>query len=192
MNVYDFDKTIYDGDSTIDFWIYCLKRHPVSLWRVPGTVCSFVLFRLGLVSREKFKEYFYRFLKDIPDCASEVKAFWNNNIKKIKPWYLAQKKDTDVIVSASPDFIISEACARLNIALIASKVDVKTGALLSKNCRGNEKVIRFYEKFPEAVIENFYSDSKSDFPLAKLANNAYLVKNNSVSEWKKDDNSSVK
>lgn len=27
MNVYDFDKTIYDGDSTADFYIFSLKRH---------------------------------------------------------------------------------------------------------------------------------------------------------------------
>ena len=33
MNVYDFDKTIYDGDSTADFYIffskkaYCLPPH---------------------------------------------------------------------------------------------------------------------------------------------------------------------
>ena len=33
MNVYDFDKTIYYGDSTADFYLFCLKRHkkiPVS------------------------------------------------------------------------------------------------------------------------------------------------------------------
>ena len=28
MNVYDFDGTIYDGDSTFDFYKYCMKKHP--------------------------------------------------------------------------------------------------------------------------------------------------------------------
>ena len=28
MNVYDFDKTIYAGDSTIDFWKFCMIRYP--------------------------------------------------------------------------------------------------------------------------------------------------------------------
>lgn len=183
MNVYDFDKTIYDGDSTVDFWIYCLKKHPLSIRRIPKTICAFVLFRLGLSSREKFKECFYRFLKDVTDCELEVKAFWDKNIKKIKPWYLSEKRDTDVVVSASPDFIISEICTRLNIYSIASKVDSKTGVLLSENCRGNEKVNRFYEIFPEATIENFYSDSKSDIALAKIAQNAYLVKKNLIRKW---------
>ena len=26
INVYDFDKTIYNGDSTIDFYLFCLKK----------------------------------------------------------------------------------------------------------------------------------------------------------------------
>ena len=26
MNVYDFDRTIYDGDSTIDFYLYSIKK----------------------------------------------------------------------------------------------------------------------------------------------------------------------
>ena len=26
MNVYDFDKTIYNGDSTLDFYFFCLKK----------------------------------------------------------------------------------------------------------------------------------------------------------------------
>lgn len=28
MNVYDFDGTIYNGDSTVDFYLYCLREHP--------------------------------------------------------------------------------------------------------------------------------------------------------------------
>ena len=27
INSYDFDKTIYDGDSSADFYKYCLKRN---------------------------------------------------------------------------------------------------------------------------------------------------------------------
>ena len=28
IDVYDFDGTIYDGDSTVDFVFFCLRRHP--------------------------------------------------------------------------------------------------------------------------------------------------------------------
>ena len=26
MNVYDFDQTIYHGDSTVDFYLYCVRH----------------------------------------------------------------------------------------------------------------------------------------------------------------------
>ena len=29
MNVYDFDKTIYKGDSTLDFYFFCLRKKPI-------------------------------------------------------------------------------------------------------------------------------------------------------------------
>ena len=35
MNIYDFDGTIYNGDSTIDFWLFTLKRHPSALLMIP-------------------------------------------------------------------------------------------------------------------------------------------------------------
>lgn len=28
MHAYDFDGTIYDGDSTVDFYLYSLCKHP--------------------------------------------------------------------------------------------------------------------------------------------------------------------
>ena len=31
IDVYDFDGTIYDGDSTVDFTRFCLRRHPAVL-----------------------------------------------------------------------------------------------------------------------------------------------------------------
>ena len=35
MNLYDFDETIYDGDSTRDFVLYCYKNYPRTLAYLP-------------------------------------------------------------------------------------------------------------------------------------------------------------
>ena len=35
MNVFDFDETIYRGDSTRDFVIFCMKRHKKALLYLP-------------------------------------------------------------------------------------------------------------------------------------------------------------
>ena len=31
MNVYDFDGTIYDGDATVGFIFYTVRRHPLAM-----------------------------------------------------------------------------------------------------------------------------------------------------------------
>lgn len=188
MNVYDFDKTIYNGDSTLDFYEYLLKKHPKIIFRLPATILKFLYFKMGFVTKTQFKEYFYMFLQDIPHVDSEIIDFWKQNKVKIFAWYLNQQKKTDVIISASPRFLLQPVCMELGIKnLIASEVDKKTGKYTGENCYGQEKVRRFLEQFPDLEIEEFYSDSKSDLPLAKMAHKSFLVKGEKlIMEWMKN------
>ena len=63
-------------------------------------------------------------------------------------------------------------------------VDKKTGKYEGENCWGEEKVRRFKEKMPKAQIESFYSDSRSDTPMARLATGkSYLVKDDTLTLW---------
>ena len=114
----------------------------------------------------------------------EVQLFWDNNIVKIKEFYNKQKCSNDVIISASPEFLIAEVSKRLGVCYIASKVNCITGALESPNCRGMEKVKRFREQYPYENIEKFYTDSISDIFMAKEAKQAYIVKGNTIKEWR--------
>ena len=185
MNVYDFDKTIYDGDSTADFYIFSLKRHKKILCLAPsllGAFLRFYLFKKG--SKTDFKQVMYRFLR-FCDVDRDVKDFWNLNRAKIKKYYLNRQKDDDVIISASPEFLLEPVCDILGIRyLMASRVDKYTGKYDGINCHGKEKVRRFYSEFPGGKIEEFYSDSYSDTPLAEIAEKAYIVKGEKLSEWK--------
>ncbi len=186
MNVYDFDGTIYDGDCTLDFWRYCLRRYPQALLTLPKTIVAAVKFKCGLISRDIFKESFYGFLVYIPDIDRNIKSFWDNNCQKIKAWYYEQQKHDDLIISASPEFLIDEICKRLQVDYIASKVDRSTGQLIGANCRGEEKVKRFTTAYPHAIIDSFYSDSKADQPLANMAKKAFLVNGNKIYLWLKE------
>ncbi len=184
MNVYDFDKTIYDGDSTADFYLFSLKRHKKIVTLAPslfGAVVRFYVFKKG--SKTDFKQVMYRFLR-FCDIDRDVSDFWEINQKKIKKYYLEQKKSDDVIISASPEFLLEPIADKLGIsALMASRVDKHTGIYDGVNCHGKEKVRRFYEKFPDGRIDEFYSDSYSDSPLAEIADKAYLVKKEELTEW---------
>lgn len=183
MNVYDFDGTIYRGDCTLDFWRYCLVRRPVILGAFPGALGAALRFRLQRCSREDFKAAFYRFIPYLPDTGAYAAAFWDSRMSRIQPWYLRQRRQDDLIISASPDFLIAVACKRLGVRWLASLVDGRTGRLLSANCRGEEKVRRFQEAYPGAVVEQFYSDSDSDAPLAGLARYAYRIRGGRPVLW---------
>ena len=60
---------------------------------------------------------------------------------------------------------------------------MKTGKFTGENCKGQEKVKRFRKKYGNAVIDDFYSDSLSDLPLARIAKRAFLVKKGKIREW---------
>lgn len=183
MNVYDFDKTIYDGDSTADFIFYCIKRHPKTLLNLPLTAWAYFRYITGAYSKTLFKEKMYRFLVYVPDIDNEVEKFWGAKKKKIKKWYSDQKRSDDLIISASPEFLLEPVCEKLNVSLIASVVNKKSGKYTGKNCHGAEKVRRMYEKIQNPQVEEFYSDSLSDTPLAKEAERAFLVTGDKRVPW---------
>ena len=114
--------------------------------------------------------------------------FWNRSDVKIKDWYMSQRKKDDLVISASPEFLLEEICARIGIKfLIASQVDKRSGKYTGVNCYGAEKVRRFRESFPDVIIESFYSDSRSDTPMAMIAKKAFIVKGNVVRKWYNED-----
>lgn len=184
MNVYDFDKTIYDGDSTADFIFYCIKSYPKVLLNLPITAGAYFLYVTHIFSKTQFKEKMYGFLKFVPDIDSAVEKFWSIKKSKIKSWYKEQHRDDDLIISASPEFLLTPICKELDVALIASLVDKKSGKYTGENCHGKEKVKRMYEKNADIQVEEFYSDSLSDTPLAKEASVAFLVDGDKRTPWK--------
>ncbi len=184
MNIYDFDETIYDSDSTKDFYFYCLKRYPKMLLSVPNMLWAFFMYILGVKTKTQFKEKMYGFLVYVPDINIAVNDFWDKNEHKIKRWYKERQKEDDIIISASPEFLLKPICKRLGIkGLIASCVDSHTGVYTGENCWGEEKVKRLYKEFPDAVCSEFYSDSLSDSPMALLAQTSKIIRGNELIEW---------
>lgn len=185
MNVYDFDGTIYQGDSTLDFYLFSVKRQPSILLCLPGQIWGAVQFYvLKTVTRTQYKERFYTFLRKLDNVDRLIENFWDIHIHKIAPWYFAQKKESDLVITASPEFLIEEACKRLRICRpIGSKVDKHTGLYSGENCKGQEKVIRFQQKYAHTEMEAFYSDSYADNPLAGIARESFLVKGDHVVKW---------
>ena len=185
MNVYDFDKTIYSHDSTVDFFKFLSKRQPLALIKnLPWFIGGGVGYMLRLIPKTRMKEMFYRSFQNIENIDAEVTAFWDGHQKYIYQWYLNQQLPDDFIISASPYFLLAEITRRIGIKnLLASNVDKHSGKYSGENCWGKEKVARLKEVFPSPEIDNFYSDSFSDQPLADLADKAYMIINERPTDW---------
>lgn len=184
MNAYDFDKTIYGGDSTVDFYLFSLRRHPSILRFAPKQAWAFLLYALGRIRKTEMKERFFSFFQSL-DTEGEVKLFWQKHECKIYSFYLKQKREDDVVISASPEFLLRPICRKLGVGrLLASRVDPKNGVYTGENCYGEEKVRRLFEDCGIRSVDEFYSDSVSDLPMAKIAKRAFLIQKGTVVDWK--------
>lgn len=183
MNVYDFDKTIYRGDSTVDFFLFALRRRPALVRFLPKQAWGFICYGLGILDKTHLKETFFSFLSAI-DTVPLVQDFWQKNEHKIHRWYREGQQEDDVVISASPAFLLAPICHRLGVRhLIASEVDPHTGRFHGANCHGQEKVRRLTAEYGDCRIDCFYSDSLSDLPLARMATKAFRVVRGKVQNW---------
>ena len=177
VNLYDFDKTIYDGDSSTDFFFYSLMKYPKIIILLPKIIVAALGYVFHIINKTKMKEMFFSFLKYVPDIDKHIENFWNDHRIYLKDYYMEKKHDKDIIISASPEFLLNPLKKELGVLdIIASRVDKHTGKFKDLNCHGKTKVVRLNKKYKNYEVMEAYSDSKSDAPILKLAKKQYLVK----------------
>ena len=193
LSVYDFDKTIYNGETLNDFYRFYLAKKPWKMYTLIFQLWYFLLYVLKIINLEKLKENFLRFLngENTGELKKLIREFWKKKESKINLWVkdeiLKNKKETEILVaiSASPTFLIID-----RLRLMGFDVVIGTDFLFestkfhshitSKNCKNYEKVKRL-DKWAEDNniqydIVNFYSDSIADKPLFDLSENKYWIK----------------
>lgn len=185
MNVYDFDNTIFTPDSSACFIRFCLRHYPRAVSRavLPSAWQGLLYLLEGRKDAQQLKQSLFSFLNRIDNIERVVDEFWKENLKRVELWYLQQKKSDDLIISASPEFLLRPAADALGVRLIATPMNPYTGEIIGKNCHDLEKERRFLELFSADQLEEFYSDSLSDTPMAKLAERAFLVIGGQFTPW---------
>lgn len=171
VDIYDFDKTIVPFDSGSLFLAYCLLHYPWTAVLLPVYAVGGILALARIIDFTKFKKVCFLFVPLVP-LDRAVNGFWDRHEKQVHKWFLNRPRRS-VVISASPDFLLEEIQRRLGFEeLICSRHSRKTGAIRGKNCRGEEKVRRFYERFGSDNIRvcDVYSDSlRHDEPIFSLA-----------------------
>ena len=190
MNVYDFDNTIYDGESGLDIFLFFFKMDPLGVFKYVGTFGEgFIRYKRNKIQIDDVKnEYGYmlkEYLAKVDNLDDKLEAFWDKKQKKIKPFYETVRKDDDIILSACPEPMLKIMLNRMGIddsRIVGTEVDLKTGEIGRVNYREN-KAKAFSELFPDAEIDDFYTDSMSDAPLMEMAKRVFLVDGNKITEF---------
>ena len=187
MNIYDFDNTIFKGDSSVKFIKYSLVRYPFRvLWCFIKAGIEWIKYIFKKSDFGKVKSNLFSFVKYIKNLDEYMEKYVLRHQKDIKNFYLEQRREDDAVISASFEFIVRPFCEKLGIKyIIATRYDTIKGCIIGNNCKGKEKIVRFNEVFKNSIVNEAYSDSLSDIPMFEIAKKAYIVKGNELIVYKK-------
>lgn len=185
IDVYDFDGTIYDGDSTADFVLFCLKRHKQMIRSLPQIAGAALQLAMKKISLTQFKSALFGEMVKYFDLEAEADAFWQDMKTRIKlgPWFFETPRDLPIVIaSASPEFELQHAAKILGVStLIGTQCDVKTGQLIGLNCKGAQKIDRIREVIGDFEVRAMYTDdAKADGPLLAIAKERYILTHGKV------------
>lgn len=183
--LYDFDGTIYDGDSGVDLFIFALKKYPKILRRLPGMLLKAICYLLKLCTMEELKTKVFSFVQDVDDIDKLVEEFWEHNEYKLKDFWVNKKSHKkDIIISASGYFWLEPIALKYKVHdLMATDINKENGVVNGKNCHGKQKVINYYERYPNSIVLKMYTDSINDLPLIEEAREGILVKKNKLYKY---------
>ena len=184
MNVYDFDETIFTGDSEDRFFTFMFAKKGFRHYKINFKFFD-LLHKMHIITKTKSREHQYAFLKKIDDLDATLNAYWDEVGKYMKPWYNDVKRDDDIIASGTPRFLLGPIMKKLGLTnLVATEMDSHTGKIDGDFAVGEFKIVNFKSQFGLDCIDKFYSDAYSDHYLAEHAKEAYVVHDDDqITEW---------
>lgn len=188
MNVFDFDNTLYKGESSFDFALFMIKKKKRLILYLPRFVFLLFLYKICVLKPANFKKRLEKlmsvFLKNKEFTLSCIHEFWLYHIDKLDTNMLKLIKSNDVISTASPSFLIDDLKDVLNTDhIICTQIDLEKGKISVLNFHDN-KVKTFKQYYPNTKIQTFYTDSYNDKPLMDIAQSVYLVKKGKLKKMK--------
>ncbi len=188
MKVFDFDNTLYHGESAIDFVLYLMKKNKkIVLW-VPRILFGLMQYKLCLISKEEIinqtNDFMKSVIKDKKEVEDTVAEFWQKYSKDLNLELIKQIEEEDAIITAGPSFLIEHINDRLGTSnLMCSDVDLEKREVLNLNF-GENKVKCYKERYGEKPIDSFYTDSYNDKAMMDISNSVFLVKGKKIKKIK--------
>ena len=184
MKAFDFDNTIYRGESSLDFSLYMIRTHKKILLYLPVIMANAIRYKLCLVDKEKLgaeiNKYMKLIIRDKREIRRLVKTFWQTHADRLDTDMLRRIGPDDLIITAGPDFLLDGIRDRLGTQnIISSIVDLDRIEILHFNFKDN-KVSRLRELYGNTRIDAFYTDSYNDRALMEISDKVFLVKKGKI------------
>ena len=184
VKVFDFDNTIYKGESSIDFSFYMIRHNKKILRYVPTILLSLAGYKLCLLKKEKLESIINDFLFGVLDGTESITAyigqFWEGHAHKLNQKILHLVEPEDVIISASPIILIQGIREMINTEnIIGTEIDLEQKKVIWFNF-GDNKVKRYRSLYGNRKIDAFYTDSYNDKDMMDIAKKVYIVKKGNI------------
>lgn len=187
--LFDFDGTLYLGDSFTRFIFYALNKQHILLQGlkiVPWIKGYYLnLYTAPAMRKKLFASMFTA--KQASKIQELGRTYAPTLLPKLNPILLAQLRQHQalghdvVLVSASLDIYLKPICDLLNIDLICSEPEIKnglyTGEYAVDDCSSYLKKINVMKKYNLDEYENIYAygNSDEDLDMLSLAHHSFLV-----------------
>lgn len=191
MNVFDFDNTLYNGESSVDILLFCIWKRKTLIITLPFVLYCLIAYKLRILKKETVMKFVAKFSKLIVKYESDFDAyiseFWSKNIKKLRSDMLELVTEDDAIITGAVNIVLDGIRDKLKTDnIICTQIDRKTGKL-EFHCYMETKVTAFKEKFPDKTINKFYTDSYVDLPMMKISKEVFLVKKHTITKIDVED-----
>ena len=188
MKAFDFDNTLYRGESSLDFSLYMIRTNKKILLYLPVILTNTVKYKLCLVDREGLGDAINKYMKILIRSKREilhlVEEFWKTHADQLDADMLKRVGPDDLIITAGPGFLLDEIRHRLGTQnIISSEVDLDKREITHFNFKEN-KVRRFRELYGDARIRSFYTDSYNDQAVMDISDMVFLVKKGKIKRIK--------
>ena len=188
MKVFDFDNTLYRGESPIDFVLFMIKKNRKILLWIPKIFFNLIKYKLCILSGEqlesKINDFMDDFLNDKDEIIRNTKEFWSRNYKKLNMNTIKEVEPDDVILTASPSFFIDGIKDKIvSKNVICSEIDLDARKIDFLNF-GENKVRKYKEIYGDKKVDCFYTDSYNDKFMMDISEKVFLVKKRKISQIK--------
>ena len=180
MRVFDFDNTLYRGESSLDFTLFMIRADKRILLYLPVIASNTIRYKLCLADKQELEDSINKYLRIIVRSKQQmmdlVTSFWASHCINLDQRMIARVRPGDIIITAGPDFLLDGIKDRLHTEnIISSVVDLDRKEIVHFNFKDN-KVRRFRELYGDREIDSFYTDSYNDQAMMDISKKVYLIK----------------